>query len=386
MRSRFSRRDLLGAACTAGVTTLAGCAPIGFSGGDPAALDGTWPMAHADVGNTGQARNAPAVGTSWVLRWSRSFDYNLPTPAVGDETVYVVTGNPGSLTALDRDGAERWQTHSRTHRHTPAVGEELVVVGGEDGLTALEKADGSVRWQLDDGPTNPPAIVDGTVYSWMGNTLCAVAASDGQYLWRDSFEQVQLPSLAVSADAVAACYETASGGGVVFLYDRDSGDRRAVTEVAETPQTPTFGAGYLTVPQDDGRVRAFDPTDGQSEWVIEAGGRHVALSKEAIYLSDNGVTACEVHTGETIWEWEPPYEAYSTSAVAVGDGDIFVGTGGRAALLYVVDQDTGETKLEYQHSGTQHTGTVRSPALAGQTVISSNTGGRVFALEFENSG
>lgn len=121
-----------------------------------------------------------------------SFGTRIPErPAVADGTVFVVTAD-NALAAVDlADGTERWRADVSVDTDAgPSVGTEAVVVGAKDlpteslgGVLALDRADGSSRWEheidgFDVTVSTPPALANGAVYYASNESLGIVALGD----------------------------------------------------------------------------------------------------------------------------------------------------------------------------------------------------------------
>ncbi len=122
--------------------------------------------------------------------------YNLGSPSpyapvIANGVLYATT--PLTLTALDAAiGKQMWQISSTVQSRlllSPDAASLYIVLGGK--LTALNPADGAVKWQSEALPTtiSPPCLllaVSDTVYlaSWQGEYAYAYNSSDGSLIWQ----------------------------------------------------------------------------------------------------------------------------------------------------------------------------------------------------------
>lgn len=378
MNLHTTRRSALAALATGFAGGLAGCLNRGTSG-DPAALDGSWPMARADAANTARAAETTSPGDEWDERWSRQFDANLPTPAVHDQTVYAVTGNPGTLVALEHDGTTHWETDAATYRYTPAVSGEFVLVGGDDGLVAVDRSDGTVVWTVEGGRAGAPTVAGESVVVGLADEVHAVDVADGSRRWRASMPDAWRTIPALDGEDVAVGQYRDDGGGVVLL-DRASGDRQWAEDTDGTAGSPVLTGDAVLAGFDDGSVRAFDRQDGTECWHADGAGTELAVADGRVYVGLGSLSAHDLATGEREWHWRPSEGADAiTSPPVVGSGEVYVGTGHRGGRLSVLDAASGQHLTDYQV-----TDSVNAPALAGETVVASNAAGKVAALEFRS--
>jgi outer membrane protein assembly factor BamB len=121
-----------------------------------------------------------------------SYGERIPErPAVADGTAFVVSYS-GDLVAVGlADGTERWRAEVSVDTDAgPSVGAEAVVVGAYDlpteslgGVVALERTDGSARWEheiegFDVTVSTPPTLADGAVFYASNESLGVVALGD----------------------------------------------------------------------------------------------------------------------------------------------------------------------------------------------------------------
>ncbi|NHN41750.1 PQQ-binding-like beta-propeller repeat protein [Halorubellus sp. JP-L1] len=158
---------------------------------DPAVVDGVLYAASA-AGVLGAYDVAPAydvaVGAS---NWTRFGDVEggITAPTVDDDTVYVAFSNgdaaSSQLYALDRtDGSERWRFDVDLQA-SPAVTDDSVYLMADDGVVyALDRSDGSERWRRTTSETTnaAPTVADGVVYLG-ADSLHAFDADTGSELW-----------------------------------------------------------------------------------------------------------------------------------------------------------------------------------------------------------
>lgn len=162
-----------------------------------------WPMLQKNAQRTGLADVAgPAFATSSAvtLKWQKdlSIASNFP-PLIGAQAIYIGAGN--NLLAIDKtNGNQIWQANIHAGAASGAIGPDgTIYVCGlntsqQSVLTAVNSADGSIKWQFIVGssrPCNDPAVAEnGVIFTTVPppiNTQIAVIVavnSDGTEKWR----------------------------------------------------------------------------------------------------------------------------------------------------------------------------------------------------------
>lgn len=105
-------------------------------------------MFQSDTGNTGHHSASTGPGTALQERWS----YHTGAQTLlsrGEDSVYAVP-RMGALTALDvADGAVRWVTADKGYRRAPAVVGDQLFVPWRGALRQLHPDEGDVLWVSD---------------------------------------------------------------------------------------------------------------------------------------------------------------------------------------------------------------------------------------------
>jgi outer membrane protein assembly factor BamB len=132
-----------------------------------------------------------AVSYDGTIGWRYSPDGETEleevAPAAADGVVYASfsTETDRQVVAVDAaDGTRLWTAPVAVSqgggRGAMAVGDErLYVPTQDDGIAALDRADGRERWRYTwdtVGPVSPPALVDGRLYAVVAGTLYALEA------------------------------------------------------------------------------------------------------------------------------------------------------------------------------------------------------------------
>lgn len=144
------------------------------------------------VGTTTGQLNALNVETGESV-WTRQTEGEIRcAPSVNGGTVFVAD-EIGSVYSFSTSGSKQW----RGSASPPAPGAGLAIttdsvyVGGEKGLHALAREDGSLRWSVEeDKRVTTPAIGSGTVYFGTDEALVAVDIESGEPHWSRGISSV----------------------------------------------------------------------------------------------------------------------------------------------------------------------------------------------------
>ncbi|MFW6690207.1 PQQ-binding-like beta-propeller repeat protein [Streptomyces sp. MAR4 CNX-425] len=236
-------------------------------------------------------------------------------------TAWQVLGDDGDTTNDDKredpaDDAEPgtllWDTSKPLLGPVASYVEDMIYVGGDKKMHAIDPINGKERWSVSLGErVHTRTVVDDkarTAYvADAGGTLHALDTSDGSTRWTYPLGRKVLPSDPAFGDG--AVY-VAGTGNLVHAVDAKSGRRRWTAEYAtpgdRAPAAPVVGDGTVYVGAADGKLHAFD-TGGRPRWHYVAGGSlnsAPALSDDTVYVGSttNGVVhAVNVANGGQRW-------------------------------------------------------------------------------------
>lgn len=189
--------------------------------------------------------------------------------AVTEDTVYTLgTGaESATLYALSvADGTRRWEheVDAGTFLPTPAVGDGTVYVGGT-ALQALGTESGTEQWRIEEPVSAPPTVLDGTVVAVAEDTLVVSDVADGAELWRGDLDGFGRESVTASNSPAVAddtVYVSAAGG--IEAFDLESGDREYGVELGI--DGPPVVAGDYVYLSGTGTLVCLEAFDGTTEW------------------------------------------------------------------------------------------------------------------------
>lgn len=324
-------------------------------------------------------RSADDVERDWEYDVGSSPDDLIRTaPAVTDDTV-VFGANNNNVYALDvSDGSEQWVTDVGTDvRGSPAIADGTVYVGAgpamehPDGhLYALDLDSGEVEWEFE--PNNlgagkyeavwaAPTVVDDTVYVGpKTGYMTALDAADGSLRWEEYMYGWIEAAPAVTDDTVYV--PVGSGEGAVVALDRDDGTEQWRYHVpgaySQVDAAPTVHRGRVVVgatvwPEGEDsswpELFCLDAESGDLEWRLESSGgfdHTVAVRDETIYVLSDALYALDLADGSEQWEADTSGGA---APLVVGDV-VLTGSDPTAA----VDADTGDVLWTVDAGGGNH--------------------------------
>ncbi|WP_332898024.1 outer membrane protein assembly factor BamB family protein [Haladaptatus sp. CMSO5] len=314
--SNHSRRDVLKAA---GIATGIGLSGYGLSTVEngtvraaEAGTSGTWPMARNNAQGTRFNDDAvsPVTELETVWTWNGDEQGLEAPPIVDDDTVYVVEviddmdSGVTQLRALDADdGTERWSYESTFSRGPPAVAGDLVY-HQTDTLAALDKADGSVRWEAPVYLGNDPILdgetlyVDGYDTEMETNVLRAYDRRSGDVQWEIETEYQPNTTLVVSNDTLYVPWEDG-----LRVHDAATGDEQTLIDQYGAVDTAAVYEGSLFLNSDDGLV-ALDEASREERWTLP--GEYFEAIGEGLVFGNReaDITAYDAETGEEVWAFE----------------------------------------------------------------------------------
>jgi outer membrane protein assembly factor BamB len=218
-----------------------------------------------------------SVPASWDLATGEGLAAPSDSPVIvpGGTTGVVLAGYPEDVYAvLDaQTGKERWRT--TRHPVAPPSGGVLLVIGDDPTKTsALDLADGKVRWTSDVSPSF--VTVDGErAYVSGTDGLSAVSLDDGKILWTAALAPGD-ERTTVEAGGGMVFGQPSSGSAVQALDGATGKVAWTVAGMTLPPQgegLPLFGDGNLYV-QGPTAVSALDAKTGAVRWTTDQSGLH----------------------------------------------------------------------------------------------------------------
>jgi outer membrane protein assembly factor BamB len=286
----LARRRVLAATTVSALGTVAGC--LDGSGGESTA-SAAWPMRGYDARRTNHRASTSVPGGDLEVRWQLSMDSYA------------------------------------TQRLQPIAYDDAIVFV-DDGVTAVDRRDGSVRFHVD-GPSGALALADAQGY----RTPTLVAGDESGVTGFDATGGLDLPwserigerwqrssrdtswSSSFGPTAVSPGRTPVVADGVLYhasrthaVVSRDPGSGRERWHADSKLGTNWFAVGehaYLSTYGDG--VRALDRADGSTVWHqtdLQGPGSGVATADGVVYLNDaRGLSALDAADGSVDWSRRP---------------------------------------------------------------------------------
>jgi len=230
------------------------------------------------------------------------------------------------------------------------VAGDSAFVGLNDGtVTAIDVADGSIRWQEDLAGTIGTSIASAEGLVFVGvqgdrDTQPAVVALDegsGEQRWRHepSAASAVVSAVSVGRQYVFAVFAGLSESSIVAIGSDDGAERwsRRVGAAFDTAAPPVVGDDVVVTVDLLGHARAFDIETGEQRWDFALNGpvfRSVpALVGSSLLVPtiDGELAAVDVETGELVWR-NTGDGSPMRSLAPTGDAVIAVRAGARSGI------------------------------------------------------
>jgi outer membrane protein assembly factor BamB len=258
---------------------------------------------------------AQLAGADGAVRWStpmRDGPWDLAVDADG----VVVTTSQQSVEAIDPHGHARWHTTvDDLTTGQPAVGPDVVAVGGEASVTVLGRADGERRWSRPRaGQVHSLAVAGHSILAGDDSgTLAAFDAAHGDVRWSVRYPGALWSGARVDAErgvVVATWHQTESPA--VRAFDLVTGALRWEAPTDQFTAAPTVHGGRVVLGIGDGdrhaRVESRDITTGALVWQSRVPASfeeaiEPAVDRRAVVVVDHFgvVSAFAPDTGRLRW-------------------------------------------------------------------------------------
>jgi outer membrane protein assembly factor BamB len=246
-------------------------------------------------------------------------------PTLHDGTVYLGTSD-GTLHALDADTGAETAVFDLDDQATgtPVVVDGLVVAGAEGGtFSAFDTDSGERAWTFRGGRHEPVSPVAGerVVYLPTDEGLAAVDPANGEAIWTSAHHVSATPAL-VDGSLFLGCSDD-----TLRALDAATGDGRWAVEDVTAPTSPTAVAdGVVYVGTADGQLRAFDAATGDGRWTHapELGEETVEFT-DTLAVAEGSLVAATGHRLATYQADPDPDQVVETPS---DDRDLAPGAGG----------------------------------------------------------
>nr|WP_246403774.1 PQQ-binding-like beta-propeller repeat protein [Halobellus ruber] len=204
-------------------------------------------------------------------------------PTAAADGVYVVILGEGPA-KLDPGGSVAWRSNAGGGTN-PVLAKDLVVVGTEDGVAAVDRDTGRTRWraETDAGVEFDVRVADGRVYAGdRYGTLSALDVGGGEQVWRFPFRPTRMPGPVVGPRTVAGgsrdggTYDLLATEGTEFPLSGGAATRGVTPAVLDGRDLPDEDPPTGTADGDllfgDGTRTAGESTEGAAPAETLLGG------------------------------------------------------------------------------------------------------------------
>ncbi len=388
----MKRRTFFAAALT---TAGAGCLSLKEQGTETASAGGQ--ASATPTGEAGPTGTVTDGATIWSAQTMSSLD---GAPTLGRETVYVHSSDR-RFYALERASGDRvWRTEIGAlptlgaATVQPLVTDELILTVTNNGVVALDREDGGVRWSVDSSGgqlAGSPIAGSGVVVHSAGRRrLSGISRDTGDQLWELQSSARLLGGAAGSDGEVCYVLSGALDSTTCRLRTialADGTERRTTTipigEQVGLPSYVSVADGVVVSDIDAGGVTAFDHETGERLWRRRYGDGvtpPLTVANGTVYLKgfpeqEVGEMAVNLQTGSVEWEITPDGSGQCCSvAPAVASNRTYIANTADAGLVGV--DATGDIRWRYEGAAVP----AAKPAVTDESLYIPAEDGRLYHL------
>jgi outer membrane protein assembly factor BamB len=240
------------------------------------------------------------------------------------------------------DGTQRWEAERLGFREeAPLLTPDLVVVPADDGLVAVDRATGRIRWDARFAETSATPVRIGAlaVTCTAEGSIVAVDLASGAIAWRLSIPGAAEGPPATDGRTVVVSWEPEQGADAgLTAVDGATGSVRWTNRLraggvgGPGVVRPAGGSAFAVVVDDDLAAKAFDLESGRRRWTVGVGAAGspevppLSFPDGRVLVADRlaGLTMLDA-SGKKLW-------SARTDAAAVRGGPAGPVLGGRYAL------------------------------------------------------
>ncbi len=291
-----------------------------------------------------------ATAITAATAWPRDRDHPGGAQAVGSRPSASASA-AASGSAAGTEAGLLWRVPTGVSATgPPAVGPQLVVVSGQDGvLRAFRRGDGTLDWrtQLGAGLRVSTGIVgDVVVASTGGGDVAGIDANAGTVLWRRNL------GAPIGARPATNAQFTYVGGrdGAVEAYRIGEGNRRwRLRTKGGITQAPLVTAGTVVVAAGDGKLYGLSPGGGK-RWTTTVGtvtdGPLAAGDAACVVIDNRSVRCVRADTGAALNGIAQP-----AAIERIAGGGLLLYTAGADGSIAGWNPDTAKVLWRYPRSG-----------------------------------
>jgi outer membrane protein assembly factor BamB len=262
------------------------------------------------------------------------------SPAV-DQDIVVIGSDLGSIYAMNHRGQVIWQLtttyNSRGIHATAAMDKSFVYIGAYNGrFYCLDRLTGQLQWvsQLGDTIGSSALLYNGAIYVGVekfnpaNGFLEKLDAGDGHMVWRTDYFGEQVHS-SPAVDEASQLLLVGANSSKLYAIDSNSGKivwSKALRGMIKS--TPAIGDRHVYVTDRAGYLSSFELPSGNLQWETLLSGSLAPLegsqSSPALLLEENLLVAAardgtisgvDLSEGKILWQIKNPHTPLHTSAL-----------------------------------------------------------------------
>lgn len=306
---------------------------------------------------------------------------------VSDDIVYISLSQ-GSNFALDsKNGKEIWNRKIEDEVFDFELSDNLVIIGTDKGIYAIDKKTGDIKWFQYIGEINSkPVIVDNIVIAGITNgDLYAFDIDSGTIEWQlkdinqETISEAHRNTICICSDNKCYCYDI-KNNEIVWEF----------ISAGKITNPPRFNGNTVYMGSWDGNLYAIDIFKGEIKWTFNTGWgieTTPAISDGIVFTgsTDNNFYALDEKNGELLWYYTCK-SAIHSSPVVYGEYVFFGSDDGR---LYALDKISGEQVWNYAPEYCISNGNVNnyittpilSDPIIQNNVVYISANGNIYALD-----
>jgi len=268
---------------------------------------------------------------------ARNMDYS--SSSVSDNLVYTAISTGRILTLSTNSGALNWKEKIDEIIIESVAIKDLLFLGGENGLYAIDKQTGNIKWKQRIGCVScKPVIANNLVITGCNNgNIHAFDVNSGKISWSQKF-----PDSPVISEASNGNIYIGSGNS---CYAFNLKNRELLWQFrtnAKISASPKINKNTVYVGSWDGNLYALDFRSGNLKWTFKTGWGIVttpAVSNSRVFVAsnDNNFYAIDEKNGNLEWCFNCKSAVHS-NPVTYGENVFFGSDDGR---LYALDKTNG---------------------------------------------
>ncbi|UCF50306.1 MAG: PQQ-binding-like beta-propeller repeat protein [Thermoplasmatales archaeon] len=276
----------------------------------------------------------------WKYETEDAKNMEYSTTCVSEDMIFTTTSEGGILNLNTNSGTLNWKDKLNGKIVESVAFEDLLFVGGENGLYAYDKETGKIKWKQFVGYIScKPIIAENLVIAGCENgNLYAFDVNSGKISWTKNF----LSSITISEISKDKIY-IGSGDSCYALNMKNNDILWTFKTNGKISTPPRVYNNDVYIGSWDGNLYALDSRNGNLKWTFKTGWGIVttpAVSNNMIFVAsnDNNFYAIDNRNGNLEWHFSCK-SAIHSNPVVYGDYVFFGSDDGR---FYALEKTNGD--------------------------------------------